>query len=136
MKGAKKGQSEVFIDGLPGFPDNIHSDKKGGFHVTLPMDIDKDNIGLSAVLGPYPLVRRFIARMLFILELPAHQINLYYPNYYTKVYTHWVSCFLQKVICSLFTVYFLKYLVYDEEYVSINYLCFIPTFQSGRISYE
>lgn len=98
MKGANKGQTEVFVDGLPGFPDNIHSDKKGGFHVTLPMDIDKDNIGLSALLGPYPLVRRFVARMLFILELPAHQINLYYPNYYTKVYTHWVSCFFHKVI--------------------------------------
>lgn len=121
LKGTKKGQTEVFIDGLPGYPDNIHSDKKGEFHVTLPLDVDQGNIGVSALLGPYPLVRKFLARMLYLLELPAHQINLYYPNYYTQVYTHWVSClnycynqFLHKHWFLIFLVLFFIMLLQGE----------------------
>ena len=37
LKGEKKGQSDVFIDGLPGFPDNIRSDGKDGILVSLPV---------------------------------------------------------------------------------------------------
>jgi len=35
LKGVKKGQSDIFIDGLPGYPDNIRSNTKGGFYVSL-----------------------------------------------------------------------------------------------------
>jgi len=35
LKGNKKGQSDLFIDGLPGLPDNIRSDGKGGILVSL-----------------------------------------------------------------------------------------------------
>ncbi|MDX1958100.1 MAG: SMP-30/gluconolactonase/LRE family protein [Leptospiraceae bacterium] len=35
LKGTKVGKSEIFIDNLPGFPDNITSNRKGEFHLAL-----------------------------------------------------------------------------------------------------
>lgn len=35
LKGPKRGQTDVFVDGLPGIPDNIRSNGKGGFYVNL-----------------------------------------------------------------------------------------------------
>lgn len=36
LKGPKAGTHEIFIDNLPGFPDNITSNSKGGFWLALP----------------------------------------------------------------------------------------------------
>ena len=36
LKGEKAGQHEVFIDNLPGLPDNLQGDRKGTFWVALP----------------------------------------------------------------------------------------------------
>ncbi|KAH9289363.1 hypothetical protein KI387_033480, partial [Taxus chinensis] len=36
LEGPKKGQTESFIDRLPGFPDNIRSDGEGVFWIGLP----------------------------------------------------------------------------------------------------
>jgi sugar lactone lactonase YvrE len=36
LKGDKAGQHEVFIDNLPGLPDNLQGDRKGTFWVALP----------------------------------------------------------------------------------------------------
>lgn len=35
LSGAKKGKTEVLIDGLPGYPDNIRSNGRGGFYISL-----------------------------------------------------------------------------------------------------
>ena len=91
MKGPKKGTSDVFIEGLPGLPDNIQEDGSGGFYVTLVIPVDEDNPALSQKLGPYPLVRKFIARLLYLVEAPAEFVEKVYPNYYTKRLIHWVS---------------------------------------------
>lgn len=37
LKGEKKGESDIFVAGLPGYPDNIRSNGKGGFYVALYM---------------------------------------------------------------------------------------------------
>ncbi len=59
LKGERKGQSEVFIDQLPGFPDGVSSDGKGIFWLALasPRDpmVDK--------LAPYPWIRKIIQRI-------------------------------------------------------------------------
>lgn len=52
LKGPKSGLMEVFIDGLPGAPDNIHSDKKGGFVVSLILPRSTEHPSLVATLGP------------------------------------------------------------------------------------
>ena len=35
LKGPKAGTHDVFVDGLPGMPDNIRPNGKGGFYITL-----------------------------------------------------------------------------------------------------
>ncbi|CAG7660341.1 unnamed protein product, partial [Allacma fusca] len=35
LKGPKAGQKDVFMDGLPGLPDNIRPNGKGGFYIVL-----------------------------------------------------------------------------------------------------
>eukprot|EP00250_Pteridium_aquilinum_P018694 c24167_g1_i2 orf=301-1437(-) len=37
IKGEKAGHAEIFIDNLPGFPDNIKNDGKGHFWIALPL---------------------------------------------------------------------------------------------------
>lgn len=59
LSGPKQGQSEIFIDNLPGFPDGISSNGKDKFWLALvtPRDPILDK------LLPYPFLRKAIARL-------------------------------------------------------------------------
>lgn len=35
LKGETKGKSDIFIDRLPGLPDNVRPNGKGGFYIVL-----------------------------------------------------------------------------------------------------
>lgn len=93
VKGPKKGSRDIFIDGLPGLPDNLKSDGQGGFLVPLLVLRDKSNPVLLQSLGPFPLLRKFIARVLALLEMSFEQIDKIYPNYYAKRMVHWIGHF-------------------------------------------
>ena len=45
LKGEKAGQTDVFVSGLPGYPDNIRPNVRGGFYVAIiamrPQDVNK-----------------------------------------------------------------------------------------------
>ncbi|XP_021935235.1 LOW QUALITY PROTEIN: adipocyte plasma membrane-associated protein-like [Zootermopsis nevadensis] len=94
VEGPKKGSHDIFIDGLPGLPDNLKSDGQGGFLVPLIAVRDKNYPILFQSLGPFPLIRKFIARILALLEMPFEQINNIYPNYYAKRIVHWIGHFI------------------------------------------
>ena len=59
LKGARQGQTEVFIDNLPGFPDGISSNGKDKFWLALvtPRDATLDK------LLPHPFLRKIVARL-------------------------------------------------------------------------
>jgi sugar lactone lactonase YvrE len=59
LSGPKQGQSEIFIDNLPGFPDGISSNGKDKFWLALVTPRDPT---LDKVL-PYPLLRKVIYRL-------------------------------------------------------------------------
>ncbi len=59
LKGPKRGDSEVFIENLPGFPDNISYNEKGTFWVALP---NPRNALLDKLL-PHPFLRKVVHRM-------------------------------------------------------------------------
>lgn len=67
LKGAKAGQSDVFIDNLPGFPDNITFNGRDRFWIALfaPRDPLLDRFADS------PRVRKAVARALLILPAPV-----------------------------------------------------------------
>uniref|UniRef100_A0A1B6C3Z5 Strictosidine synthase conserved region domain-containing protein n=1 Tax=Clastoptera arizonana TaxID=38151 RepID=A0A1B6C3Z5_9HEMI len=93
LKGPKKGTHDIFVDGLPGLPDNLQKDNKGGFISPLVFPVDENNPCIFQQLSEYPYVRRFLGRLLFLLELPFAAIQQFYPNYYTAIAKHWIGHF-------------------------------------------
>lgn len=85
LKGDKAGKSEIFVQGLPGSPDNLTTNKKG-ILATLAVANDDSHPSLQHVLAPYPIVRRFLYRLLELLLTPFRFINSIYPNYITNTF--------------------------------------------------
>ncbi|HEX7177328.1 MAG TPA: SMP-30/gluconolactonase/LRE family protein [Pyrinomonadaceae bacterium] len=59
LAGERKGQSDIFIDNLPGFPDNITSNGAGKFWLALITPRSR----LLDTLLPYPFLRKVILRL-------------------------------------------------------------------------
>ena len=59
LKGPRRGESEVFIDNLPGFPDGISSDGRGTYWLALVSPRDRT----IDYLLPRPTARRLLARL-------------------------------------------------------------------------
>ncbi len=57
LRGARRGESEIFIDNLPGFPDGISSDGRGTFWLALV----SPRSAMVDYLLPRPLVRKWIS---------------------------------------------------------------------------
>lgn len=93
LKGPHKGTHDIFIDGLPGLPDNLKRDKKGGFLIPLIKPVDDKNPYLPAILAPYPLVRKFIVRVASLVELSIKFLNDIYPNVYLQKSMHFIGHF-------------------------------------------
>ncbi|CAL8111724.1 unnamed protein product [Orchesella dallaii] len=82
LKGDKKGTSEVFIDGLPGSPDNIRSNGRGGFYISLIAPRYSNKSTLIDILGPVPYARKFLLRILHIIKIGLYGVNTVLPNEY------------------------------------------------------
>ncbi|KAI4466908.1 strictosidine synthase-related [Holotrichia oblita] len=78
LKGPHKGNKDVFIDGLPGLPDNINSDGQGGFFLPLMAARDDYTPIPTQVLGSFPLFRKLAARMMGLGELGFSLANRVY----------------------------------------------------------
>ena len=59
LKGPKAGRHEVFIDNLPGFPDNISSNRKGTFWLAL-FTVRNDAVDK---LHPFPFLKEQMAKL-------------------------------------------------------------------------
>lgn len=90
LKGPKKGTHNVFLDGLPGLPDNLKSDGKDGFLIPLVMARDAGHPVIFQIIGPFPLIRKFVARILGLAELGFQTVEKIYPNFYSQTALHWV----------------------------------------------
>lgn len=66
LKGEKAGQSDVFAEGLPGFPDNIRTDDDGNYWVAIPSLRDP----LLDSLADKPALRKAMAKLLNHVEFP------------------------------------------------------------------
>lgn len=92
LKGVKAGQIDVFIDRLPGAPDNLTPDADG-IWVPMPMAADKDHPAVFHSAANAPLFRKFGARLLALIELPFKLIERIYPNVYTRLIVHKIGHF-------------------------------------------
>lgn len=93
IKGSNAGKYETFVEGLPGIPDNVHSDNNKGFLVSLVLYADSKTPQLSQSLIPHPYIRRFIARFIMLLELPFKYMHMYYPNEIFEKINHYLGSF-------------------------------------------
>lgn len=91
LSGPMKGTSEVFVDGLPGLPDNLRPTGKGTFYVPMVLPRYKSMPALGDLLGPFPVLRRFVARLLCLVEMPFKFVHRNFPNVYTGNVVFWVG---------------------------------------------
>jgi len=84
LKGPKAGQHEIFIDGLPGLPDNLQSDGQGGFLVTSIIILDSQHPYIVVSLAPHPYLRKMLVRLLLVMELPFKLLYDIYPNTFAE----------------------------------------------------
>lgn len=89
------GTSNVFIDGLPGLPDNLKADGKGGFLVPLVASRDADHPQLVQSIGPFPLIRKAAARFMGVTEYIFKKIDQLYPNEISLKAAHYVSIYYE-----------------------------------------
>ncbi|KAH8362784.1 hypothetical protein KR084_000930 [Drosophila pseudotakahashii] len=90
LKGVKAGQSEVFVDGLPGLPDNLTPDAEG-IWVPLVVSSDSEHPNGFTLFTRFPSVRLFLARVLALFELPFRYLNSVYPNKFSQRFVHFVG---------------------------------------------
>lgn len=92
LKGEKKGQREMFVEGLPGVPDNVTPDEDG-LWIGLVVSADPENPMIPQALARLPYVRKFILRLLHLIEMPFNFITNLYPNPYTKSIAYKIGSF-------------------------------------------
>nr|XP_009670051.1 PREDICTED: adipocyte plasma membrane-associated protein-like isoform X1 [Struthio camelus australis] len=64
VSGANAGETEVFVDNLPGYPDNIRLSDKGLYRVGISTARFPSFFSpFLDALGPYPFLKRFIAKV-------------------------------------------------------------------------
>ncbi|KPJ18241.1 Adipocyte plasma membrane-associated protein [Papilio machaon] len=81
INGPKKGKTETFAAGLPGIPDNLKVLPDGsGVIVSLYVAFDDENPLLSRTLAATPLARKFLARLIRMIEIPFEFLNEQYPH--------------------------------------------------------
>lgn len=74
IKGENKGKSEVFVENLPGYPDNIRPSSSGGYWVAMSMVFTEFN---DMLMYSYPRARNFLAKVFYLPWL----VNFAGPNY-------------------------------------------------------
>lgn len=92
LKGSKAGQTDTFIDRLPGATDNLTPDANG-LWVPLVIAIDNEHPALWQSAANAPLIRRFLLRVLGLIEAPFKLIESVYPNPYTQYLVHQIGHF-------------------------------------------
>ncbi|ODM98505.1 Adipocyte plasma membrane-associated protein [Orchesella cincta] len=80
LRGEKRGQSDTFINGLPGYPDNIRPNGRGGYYVGLFQPWNNESSVGNHVLTPYRLARKLVFRIRFLLLTFLHQMQTLFPD--------------------------------------------------------
>lgn len=80
LRGKKEGKLEVFIDNLPGIPDNIRTNGQGGYWLPLYMAFPPGQTDLTNVLKPYPTVRKVFARIISIIRSVILFVDRFCPS--------------------------------------------------------
>lgn len=64
LKGSRVGVFDVFLDNMPGFPDNIRMSHNGTYWVGLAFVRRREKFSFADALGPYPMIRNMLAKII------------------------------------------------------------------------
>ncbi|XP_050738951.1 adipocyte plasma membrane-associated protein Hemomucin-like isoform X2 [Eriocheir sinensis] len=84
LSGPKAGETEIFVDRLPGYPDNIRARNDGGYYISLVSLPSESNRQLASALGSLPFVRKLLLRILVLTKLIFEGVNSIFPNQYIE----------------------------------------------------
>lgn len=93
LSGPRRGTNDVFVDGLPGAPDNLSADREG---IWVPMVLTTDPevpLELWKSAGAAPLVRTFLLRLIAGLRQPLVWLQQVLPNTYAKLALNYLGSF-------------------------------------------
>lgn len=66
MRGPKTGQSEIILDNLPGYPDNLNLNSRGNFYAGLG-SVRFEGVSLIGpfldLVGPYPTIKKILTKV-------------------------------------------------------------------------
>ncbi|KAL7047232.1 hypothetical protein ACKWTF_002833 [Chironomus riparius] len=79
ISGKQADYHTIFVDNLPGVPDNLTPDEKG-LWVAIPIASEPDNMLFFQKLSQYPTIRKFFARALYLTGALLNKIYSYVPN--------------------------------------------------------
>jgi len=91
LTGAKKGQKEILVDRLPGMPDNIRSNGKGGFYISLVIPALENSTFPLDSLGPMWIVRKLILRSQSLFLTLLSSLDFAMPHILFKHAQHYVK---------------------------------------------
>lgn len=57
------------MDRLPGSPDNIRSNGKGGYYVSIVTIFPENDSTIHSVVGKLPLLRKLVIRVVYLTQL-------------------------------------------------------------------
>jgi len=80
LKGSKIGQSDIFVDQLPGSPDNIRPRPNGGYYISLCLTKHHDKPDdIDELMKRNPIFRKIICRILKCIQLFFRTLNKIMP---------------------------------------------------------
>ncbi|KAG0694579.1 Adipocyte plasma membrane-associated protein [Chionoecetes opilio] len=84
LKGPRAGKTDIFVDQLPGYPDNIRAREGDGYYISLVSIASERNRQVSSALGNLPLVRKLLLRLLMVTKLLIETVNRFYPSVFIE----------------------------------------------------
>ncbi|XP_042878013.1 adipocyte plasma membrane-associated protein-like [Penaeus japonicus] len=84
LQGPKAGKSEIFVEHLPGMPDNIRNKDDGGYYVSLVSVKSPETFDELKFLAKLPWLRKLMLRFVNIAKVVFDTVTWVYPNMYTE----------------------------------------------------
>lgn len=84
LQGPKAGVSEIFVDRLPGMPDNLRNRNEGGYYVSLVAVKSPEAFDELKFLTKLPWLRKLLLRFVNLAKMVFDTVSKIYPNKFTE----------------------------------------------------
>lgn len=84
LQGPKAGASEIFVDRLPGMPDNLRNRNEGGYYVSLVAVKSPEAFDELKFLTKLPWLRKLLLRFVNLAKMVFDTVSKIYPNKFTE----------------------------------------------------